>query len=374
MSVSSISTQNKYLLWVKAGGRCMFRGCNKPLYQDILTKRNYNQSYIAHIVADVPGGPRGDAQRSSVLSNDINNLMLLCDNHHRLIDMHDISGHPEELLLEMKREHETRIENISSIKPEMQSHIVTYSANIGAHSPTVHYSTISKSLLPKFYPAQDSSINLGVVSSLNKDSDPDFWRTEANSLHQKFDRLLFPKINDNEVKQISLFGFAPIPLLVYLGTLLNDITSVDVHQKRRNPDTWSFDDDIETEYHFVTDEVKTNVALKIELSDNIVDSRITSVLGDDTSIYSIRIDRPDNDFVKSRKQIQDFGEKMKEAFREIKKIHGQDAVLNIFPAIPVSLAVQLGRVWMPKADLSMKIFDQNYALGGFVEAINISHS
>ena len=209
---------------------------------------------------------------------------------------------------------------------------------------------------------------------MNKDSDPDFWITETKSLQQKFDRLLFPKINDNEIKQISLFAFAPIPLLIYLGTLLNDITSVDVHQKLRNPDTWSFQDDIQTEYHFVADEVKTNVALKIELSDDIVDSRIASVLGNDTSIYSIRIDNPNNDFVKSRKQIQDFGEKMKEAFREIKRIHGQDAVLNIFPSMPISLAVQLGRVWMPKADLSMKIFDQNKELGGFVEAIDISHS
>ena len=41
--------------------------------------------------------------------------------------------------------------------------------------------------------------------------------------------------------------------------------------------------------------------------------------------------------------------------------------------MPVSLAVQLGRVWMPKADLSMTIFDQNRELGGFVKAIDIVH-
>ena len=64
---------------------------------------------------------------------------------------------------------------------------------------------------------------------------------------------------------------------------------------------------------------------------------------------------------------------MKEAFREIKRLHGQEAILNIFPAMPVSLAVQLGRVWMPKADLSMTIFDQNRELGGFVKAIDIVH-
>ncbi len=374
MSVTSISTQNKYMLWAISAGRCQYRGCTEVLHTDILTKRNFNKSYIAHIVADSSGGPRGCITRSSVLADDISNLMLLCDTHHRLIDRADIAGHPENLLLEMKREHEERVATIFNIGYDKQSHIVTYNSNIGSHSPNLHYSIVSKAVTPEYYPAEASNIGLGVAMSLNKDSDPDFWQAEQKSLRQKFDRFLFPRVNSGEIKHISLFGFAPIPLLIYLGTLVNDITAVDIRQKRRNPDTWSFESDEETVYHFVSDKQKTNVALKIELSDNILNERITSVLGDDTTIYTIRIDNPDNDFVKSRKQIVDFGVKMKEAFREIKRIHGQDVILNIFPAMPISLAVQLGRVWMPKADLSMKIYDQNYALGGFVEAIEISHT
>lgn len=362
------------MLWSISGGRCQFRGCNKILYTDILTKRNFNQSYIAHIVADSPGGPRGCAVRSPLLADDIKNLMLLCDTHHRLIDKDDIPGNPEFLLIEMKNEHENRINNACNISSDQQSFIVTYNANIGQHTPNLHFTIVSQALRPKYYPAESRAIDLGIVNALNKDSDPEFWNKELFVLKQKFDRLLFPLLNSGEIKHVSLFGFAPIPLLIYLGTLLNDITSVDVRQKIRNPDTWSFEGDEETFYHFVSDEQKSNVVLKIELSDNILTERITSVLGEDTSIYSIRIDNPDNDFVKSRKQIVDFGVKMKEAFREIKRIHGQDVILNIFPAMPISLAVQLGRVWMPKADLSMKIYDQNYALGGFVEAIEISHT
>lgn len=374
MSVTSISDKNKYMLWAISGGRCQYRGCNKILHTDILTKRNFNQSYIAHIVADSPGGPRGCATRSVQLADDITNLMLLCDTHHRLIDRDDVTGNPESLLLEMKAEHENRIANACSISPDKQSHIVTLNANIGVHTPNVQYSVISHYLSPDFYPAEARNIDLGTVNTLNKDSDPNFWTSELQNLQQRFDRLLFPLLNSGEIKHISLFGFAPMPLLIKLGTLLNDITSVDVRQKRRNPDTWAFDEDIETNYSFETpEEIQTNVALKIELSAFISNDRITSVLGNDISIYSIKIDNPDNDFVKSRKQIADFGVKMKEAFRTIKDIHGQDALLNIFPAMPVSLAIQLGRVWMPKADLSMKIFDQNRTLGGFVEAIDIIH-
>ena len=374
MSVTSISDKNKYMLWSISGGRCQYRGCNKILHTDILTKRNFNQSYIAHIVADSPGGPRGCSTRSVQLADDISNLMLLCDTHHRLIDRDDVAGNPESLLVEMKTEHENRIANACAIAPDKQSHIVTLNMNIGVHTPNVQYSIVSQYLAPDYYPAEAKNIDLGIINSLNKDSDPNFWSDELRNLNQKFERFLFPLLNSGEIKHISLFPFGPMPILMKLGTMLNDIYSVDIRQKRRNPDTWKFEDHTDTVYKLeLAAEVKTNIALKIELSDIITDERITSVLGEDTSIYSIKIDHPDNDFVKSRKQIADFGEKMKEAFREIKRLHGQEAILNIFPAMPVSLAVQLGRVWMPKADLSMTIFDQNRELGGFVKAIDIVH-
>lgn len=374
MSLTSISDKNKYMLWSISGGRCQYRGCNKILHTDILTKRNFNQSYIAHIVADSAGGPRGSEIRSAQLADDINNLMLLCDIHHRLIDKDDVAGHKEDFLLKMKEEHEKRISNACAIAPDKQSHIITLNANIGAHTPNVQYSITSQFLSPDYYPAEPKSIDLGTVNSLNKDSDSSFWTYEIHNLQQRFDCFIYPLLNSGEIKHISLFPFGPMPILMKLGTMMNDIYAVDVRQKRRRPDTWAFEKDIDTDYIFeAAQEVKANVALKIELSDFISNDRITSVLGDDTSIYSIKIQNPDNDFVKSRKQITDFGAKMREVFRDIKRIHGQHAVMNIFPTMPVSLAVQLGRVWMPKADLAMTIYDQNSVLGGFKKAVDIIH-
>ena len=370
MSTTTISSMNKYLLWVRSAGRCQYIGCNKELHTDILTKKRFNQSYIAHIVADQPDGPRGDKIRSPLLANDIDNLMLLCDSHHRLIDKIEVSAHSEPILLEMKREHEERIRNVTSIHPDKKSFIVSYNANIGDNTPNVTYPYISNFLLPDYFPSQDSSIDLGVVNSLNKDSDPDFWEIEIKNLKRKFDRYLLPRIKSGEINHISLFGFAPIPLLIRLGGLMNDILTVDVRQKRRVPDTWAFDQDIETEYIYGGKLRSANlIALKIELSGDITDDRIKNVLGEDVSIYSIRIDNPNNDFVKSRKQIKDFGNKVKHVLNDLKKKHGQDVILHLFPAMPVALAVEFGRVWMPKADMTVKIYDQNSCLGGFLEAL-----
>ena len=177
MSVTSISNKNKYLLWVKSGGRCQYRGCNKSLYQDIITKRNFNQAYIAHIVADVPGGPRGDLVRSPLLADDLGNLMLLCDICHRRIDKDDVDGHPEFLLLKMKKEHEKRIERVIAISADMQSHIITYKANIGLHTPQLTYSSISEYIYPN-YPATSSVIDLSLGNSPQRDKNESFWITE----------------------------------------------------------------------------------------------------------------------------------------------------------------------------------------------------
>jgi hypothetical protein len=115
------------------------------------------------------------------------------------------------------------------------------------------------------------------------------------------------------------------------------------------------------------------VALKFELSATITDDRIKTVLGNNCEIWSIRHSNPNNDYIRSKNDLRDFRKIMRTAFDKIKAKHGQDAELNIFPAMPVSTAIELGRVWMPKADLPMIIYDQNYKLGGFSKTITIKY-
>jgi len=39
--------------------------------------------------------------------------------------------------------------------------------------------------------------------------------------------------------------------------------------------------------------------------------------------------------------------------------------------MPVTLAVDLGRIIMPKADLPLRIYDEHRANGGFVHALDV---
>ena len=51
-------------------------------------------------------------------------------------------------------------------------------------------------------------------------------------------------------------------------------------------------------------------------------------------------------------------------WRSIKAAHGEQATINVFPAPLVAAAVEVGRVWMPKANLPFVIYDQNRRMGG----------
>lgn len=375
MSVTSISSANRYILWGKAAGRCQYRGCNKPLFVDALTKSEFNQAYIAHIVADVPGGPRGDAMRSPLLKDDITNLMLMCDEHHRLIDKKDVVGHPESLLVQMKKEHEDRIEKVASINPNMHSHIVTYKANVGLHTPVISYESVREFLLPSHYPAQSHAIDLSLGNSPQRDKDESFWKTELENIESQFNEQLRPKLRKGEINHLSVFGFAPMPLLIRLGTLINDIQHAEIHQPVRNPKTWNLDNDAtETIYNVIEPtESFPIVALNISLSATINNDRITSVLGSDCSIYTLSIDAPFNDFLKSKKQLQDFSIEMRKLLNYIKSKYDAHTSLHVFPSMPIATAIEFGRVWMPKADMPMHIYDENTANSGFFKAIEIKN-
>src|SRR5438132_13654896 len=98
MSRPAISPKVQLRLWLLAAGRCEFYGCNEPLWVDSLTLHETNYSNIAHIVSWTKDGPRGDDPMPFGERNNIENLMLACTKHHKLIDSNEhAADYPKEL-------------------------------------------------------------------------------------------------------------------------------------------------------------------------------------------------------------------------------------------------------------------------------------
>lgn len=106
------------MLWGASAGMCEFKGCTNKLFSHHVTKENINLSEKAHIYAFSKGGKRFSLLKPRKQINDIDNLMLLCERCHKLIDSEDTDYSVEELL-QMKNQHEERIANLVSIKPKI---------------------------------------------------------------------------------------------------------------------------------------------------------------------------------------------------------------------------------------------------------------
>ena len=63
---------------------------------------------MAHIIAQKPDGPRGESTLSPKERDSHKNLILLCPDHHTLIDKNSSSWTPDKLL-EMKLDHEAKM-------------------------------------------------------------------------------------------------------------------------------------------------------------------------------------------------------------------------------------------------------------------------
>lgn len=359
-------------MWGKSAGRCNY--CNKPLFFDDDTKFEFNTAYIAHIIAEKPSGPRGHATDSELLKEDISNLILLCDTHHRLIDKADIAGHTVERLRKMKAEHEARVA-IQTETVDKGSHIILYGAKIGQHDSLLTWKNAHHAMTPYRYPADTEAIIIGLQNNSQTDAEESFWDLERKNLNRTFDRSVRRLITDGVIQHLSIFALAPQPLLIELGRLISDLRAADVYQPQREPTTWRWHDEHDNvDFNIIAPtEKKKNVALNISLSATIDNSRIYNVLSDDTSVWTITVASPHNDFLKTQKILSNFRSAARQVFAKIKDTHGHDTLLHVFPSMPVSAAIEFGRAWQPKADMEFVVYDENRISGGFNKTFTIQN-
>lgn len=113
----AISQKDIKILWGKSGNRCAI--CKQELaYTEATSSNNVLIGEQAHIVAQKEGGPRGNSNLSLDERDSYPNLILLCANHHTIIDA-DAEKYSIEKLHQIKREHELWVsEKLSSVASE----------------------------------------------------------------------------------------------------------------------------------------------------------------------------------------------------------------------------------------------------------------
>jgi hypothetical protein len=102
----AIDARTRQILWGKAGATCAFPECRRHLVREATPEdREVLIGEIAHIVAQSPGGPRRDSDVPGENIDAYVNLILLCHEHHELVDQQHHT-YTKERLLQFKVDHE----------------------------------------------------------------------------------------------------------------------------------------------------------------------------------------------------------------------------------------------------------------------------
>lgn len=118
-----------------AAWRCQFSGCGRNLKKHLATGQPGRFSYFAHIIAASPEGPRGNLDLSLKLANDPSNIMLLCDECHRLVDRVNPAKYTTEVLREMRERNIIEVQRLLSALQYEDVETLVVMGNISGQPP-----------------------------------------------------------------------------------------------------------------------------------------------------------------------------------------------------------------------------------------------
>lgn len=375
----SIPFKTQMKLWTLSAGRCEFLSCNEILWRDSLTFSEGNYSNIAHIISWVPSGPRGDSVLSPKLARDISNLMLLCQNHAKMIDIKkNIRRYSVERLLSFKRLHEARIRTQTDIKESRKTTVIRLQSNIRGRRVEVPQSDIYSALIAENrYPADEKGVFLD-LTAIDYSPDRSFWDTAVKQINAGLDRTI-PRGNDElRHTHLSIFGLAPIPLLVYLGYKIGNTIPSDIYVKTRGRN-WRLTEKSSKKppVRFVARHPRQRagskeVVLSIAISGSNSVGDIKMAIGKPIPIYELRIAHPGLDVIKSAKDLEVFRREYRSIMDEIRERHGKKVKIHLVAAVPSCAAIVCGGEILHGVDPSLIVYEHGDRSSGLFRALKLN--
>ena len=361
---------------VECGGRCAL--CNAYLLEGGLTSTPVPFGELAHMIGLQPNknSPRGlDEPMGADERNDPSNLMFVCESNHAEIDK---SGSrdmfPIDWLRQRKADHIARINFLTGLNPQHPTVVLRLLAKVRDDLVEVDQTAVANAVMysamryPKFRLADRNEVEIdlrGIAGE--KDATPEYYAAARARINEVFDHTLAGGWTNGDITHMSVFAFARIPLLVYLGTKLGDHVPVDVYQRDRITQDWiwpSKDGDLPftVDVPPTTDE-PTEAVLIINASGTIERTE----LPDDVAgmpVLTVTADTAHPNIVDSPSKLAAFTRALHELIGKI-EANGYKTVdrLHVFAAAGLACSVTLGRVFDDDIHPTLAIYDRQDGTG-----------
>lgn len=369
-------------VWAAAAGRCTF--CNRSCLENEELGLAVPFGELAHNVGWGDDSPRGESELTPEQRASAENLLLLCRNCHKPIDDDGVIGfYDSERLLTLKNEHEARIRVLTEIDGSRKACILRVVGDVRNVPPALTYdavlsATAAVGLFPTRLPDAYRNAEEADLRGLAGEGTSQYYAAAVGKLDQ-LTRRVAAGIAMGEISRLAVFGWARIPLLIHLGAQLDDKIETFIFQRQRIDDRnawkWPVVEGAapDFEYTRIREGDRTSVALVLNLSGTIRIDELPAEVADHAvyAVEPVAPFEPGHSLISSPLALFNFDGTMRRFLATIERVHGKLPAIAVFPAVPVSAAVTVGRTLMPNVSPHLVVYDRNEA-GEFVLALEVA--
>lgn len=329
---------------------------------------------MAHIVgwSKAKKSPRGEADLAVENRNTVDNLILLCAEHHKIVDTKEfLEEFTLQRLIKHKTEHEQRIHHLTNLQIDSESVVLRMLGGIRGATVEVskeHARNVIFNSEQKFAMFINSFDKHGIEIDLNILPDPEEnWEGYWSIGKSIIDKSLYPimeGVKSGEVRHISVFAMSRIPLMVYLGYKLDDKIPTSLYQKHRgDEETWMWSEKVKIETFEIVklrEHPSQNVAVIISLSGSINPDDLPQDILENYNLYEIKpiVTIPNRDILRNKGSLENFSKTYNEFLSHLEIAHKSCNQIHLFPAIPITAALTCGRGLMRDAQPALIIYDR----------------
>lgn len=310
-------------------------------------------------------------------------MLLACEGCHEEIDDQLVTGVLDvDKLTQLKRDHEERIRHLVTLPQDHRTLILRVVGHLRGDALELTRATAVETVLAgtRRFPWFALSFDrLGVEVDLRplpggREADQTYYAAARKAIDEVLDTRLRDAISSEEVRHVSVFAFARLPVLIYLGSKLDDTFEADVYQRHRDNDSWQWDEDA-PEHSFTMSRVGTlgqghEAVLVLNVSGVVDERQLPADLADLPRIVLRPDVTPGVDVMRSRRTLDAYTRAVREIYAEL-DAHKNVKRLHLFAATPVSAAVQLGRARDPHVHPVLIVHDRTRS-GAYQRALEIS--
>ncbi|WP_234018136.1 MULTISPECIES: SAVED domain-containing protein [unclassified Streptomyces] len=370
--------------------------CNAYLLEGALSGRTLALGEVAHIIGQStdPRSPRGGGPLEKALRDDADNLMLLCAQQHMEIDAKAaLDVFTVEWLRGVKQEHEDRVRHLTALGPERATTVVRMVGPVHGNAVELSRETAANAVTAghRFPLYLESYTRHGVEIDLRHtpgeqaaaawdaesaaEASRHYYQQATKVIDDVVQNRLRPGIERDSVQHVSVFGFARLPLLVYLGSLLDDTVPTDIYQRHRHEQSWAWPAESGPVTEFAAHPVQAGPAgdeavVVVNVSGVIAPYEIPQEI---SALRRYEVSpvgaQTGPDILRCRASLQRLEKALRILLARLEREAKSLRRLHVLPAVPLSAAVALGRAHHPQVHPQLVIYER--LAGSYVPTLEV---